>query len=138
MLTNHDQETGVPMEDGKNSSLAITLSIDAARKLISERHGRGMDADEPLMILVTLHGAFVKDYEKMLSHHTQAITTVISSAISGITDKALAEHLENQLRLADRIEQEFKRQYIRAKILSVINLFSALICIPVLVFLITK
>lgn len=91
----------------------LALDLDAARALISERHGSGLDADDPLLMLVTLHGAFIDDYERLLGRHNAAITSVISAAIMGLTDKALATHLEHQVRLADRIEQEFKNQYRR-------------------------
>lgn len=138
MNDNYDPVTGEIMEEGSDLPLPVALNMDAARRLISERHGTGLDADDPLLMMVTLHEGFVGDYEAMLIRHNQAITTVIGSAISGLTEKALADHLENQVRLADRIEQVFIRQYARARILSAINFVSALVCIPVLVFLILK
>ncbi len=138
MVDKYDPETGeVKGEDG-NPSFPAIFSIEAARKLIMERHSSGLDADDPLLMMVTLHEGFMGDYEAMLTRHNQAITTVIGSAISGLTEKALSDHLENQVRLADRIEQEFIRQYTRARILSAINIVAGLICIPVLVFLFLK
>ncbi len=133
----YDPVTGEVVEEDQ-PSVPTTLTIAAARTLIRERHNAGLDEDDPALMLVTLHGGFVGDYERMLSRHNEALTTIIGTAISGLTEKALAAHLENQVRLADRIEQEFKGQLRRAKIVSVINVIAALICIPVLTLLILK
>lgn len=134
-------DTGAVMEnENAGSSLPPppALDFDAARALIAERHGTGLDADDPILMTVTLHGAFMGDYERMLARHNAAITTVMGSALKGLTDKALAAHLENQVRLADRIEQTFRHQYRRARALTAINLLATIVCIPVLIVLILK
>jgi hypothetical protein len=134
----HNPDTGEVMEEGEQSPLPVALSIDAARKMIAERHGTGIDEDDPLLMMVTLHEGFIVDYQAMLERHNGALTKVIGEAIKGLTDEALANHLEKQVRLADRIEQEFLGQYKKARWLSIISGVSALICVAALTILILK
>lgn len=131
-----DPDTGEVLEEDGMPPSPQALTLDAARALILARHDHGICDDDPVLMLVTLHEGFMADYERMLERHNEAITSVISSAIKGLTEQALADHLENQVRLADRTEEIFKRQYRRAWLLSAISLLCALICIPIAIHLI--
>ncbi len=122
--------------EGAQKMAGMTLA--KARALLLDKHRMVIDDNDPIMLLVTLHQGFITDYENMLSRHNLALTKMIGEAVSGLTEEALTKNLNDQTRLADRTGKIFKAQYRRAKILSMANVLAAFVCIPVLVYLITR
>ncbi len=115
-----------------------SMSLEKARSLLREKHNMVVDDHDPILLLVTLHQGFIADYEWMLQRHHLALTTMIGEAVEGLTEEALTENLQAQVRLADRIGKEFEAQYKRAKLLNWVNIIAAVICLPVLIFLFVR
>ena len=66
--TNQDstQQPGLPE--------GVGMALQDARSLLEAQHGSRVSADDPVLMLVTLHNAFLKDYEQLLARHHQALT----------------------------------------------------------------
>ncbi len=125
------QETKTP--DG----VTIT-SLDELRAYVHEQLGFSIGSRDPVIILHVMHQVFLADYERMLARHNDAITTVIGTAIKGLTKEALAENLQDQVRLADRTHLEFENQFKRARLLSAINFGVVSVSLLVFAYLILK
>lgn len=69
------------------------LSVDEARDLIYRTHGVTVDKDDPMMWLVTLHGAMIEDYKDMLARHEGEIKTILFGASEACV-KVVNEHLD--------------------------------------------
>jgi hypothetical protein len=113
-------------------------SMDELRSYLHAEQKITVGEDDPILLLFTMHRLFLSDYETMLDRHNRAITSVISTAVKGLTEEALSENLKEQVRLADRTHQEFERQYNRARLLTVVNTGTAIISILVLFYLIIQ
>lgn len=121
----------------EESDIAIE-TVGELRELLHAEHGLSVGPDDPILMQFTMHRVFITDYERMLDRHNKAITSIISAAVKGLTEEALSANLKEQVRLADRTQQEFERQYKRAKLLSVLNLISSATCLLVFSYLILK
>jgi len=121
-----------------NTSPPECTTIDAMRAYLHRQHGVGVGPEDPVLFLHTMFRVFLGDYERLLQRHHQAITQVIGEALMGLTEEALSENLQAQVRLADRIGKEFEAQYKRAKLLNWVNIIAAVICLPVLIFLFVR
>ncbi len=64
-----DSETFTP--DG------IGLTLEDVRALLARQHNTVVGADDPVLMLVTLHNAFLGEYEKVLDRHNKAITALL-------------------------------------------------------------
>lgn len=87
-----DPETGEVVEAGGAAAAAPVMSLDDARALLMHAHGVAVGRDDPVLMLLTLHQGFLRDYEALLSRHDQAI-----SALLGATGKACADAVESVL-----------------------------------------
>ncbi len=126
-------------DDKQDSPAASELTtIDDMRAYLHSRNGVSVRPNDPVFMLHTMHHVFITDYESILSRHNLALTKMIGEAVSGLTEEALTKNLDDQTRLADRTGKIFKAQYRRAKILSMANVLAAFVCIPVLVYRITR
>jgi hypothetical protein len=125
-------------DDPKGLMPPELATIDGMLSYLHSQHGFGMGPEDPLTLLFTMNRVFLADYKRMLDRHHTALTTIIGEALNGLTDEVLDKSLQDQVRLADRIGDEFKAQYKRARLLGLVNVIAAIICLPVLVYLIVK
>lgn len=127
--TNQDTETP--------DDVSVT-SLDELRAYLHSEHGVSVGQDDPILLQFTMNRLFLAEYDQLLDRHNTAITSVIGKAVKGLTEEAISENLKEQVRLADRTQQEFERQYKRAKLLSVVNLICFATCLLVFAFLIAQ
>ena len=82
------------------------LSIEVARKLLAEKYEeKVVSKKDPMMMLVTLHQAFLEDYAAVLDHHRQAVRTVMENTVgSGVKDILGAVEKLRSLTLKDSVE----------------------------------
>jgi len=113
-------------------------TINDMLSYLRSQHGFGMGPEDPLTLHYTMNQVFLADYKRMLERHHTALTTVIGEALNGLTDEALSKNLQDQVCLADRIGDEFKAQYKRARLLGLVSVIAACVCLPVLIYLIVK
>ncbi len=114
------------------------LNIEKARLLLQEKHNIVVDGEDPVLLLVTLHQAFIADYQTMLGRHDAALTQMIGEAVAGLTQSAMAENLKANSELAEKSSRAFESQYRRAKLLTISNFCAVIVCIPVLIYLLVK
>ena len=138
-MFNSNQDASLPpLSEGgqtEESEVPTINSWEELRAYIQQTHDMTFDKDDPVTVAYSLHKVFLADYDRMLKRHNQAITSIIGTAIKGLTSEALAENLKHQARLADRTHVLFERQYKRAKLLSALNVGAAFVCALVVVYL---
>lgn len=108
-------------------------TLEEMRAYLHREHGVSVGMDDPVLLLHSMHRVFLGDYDRLLKRHNEAMTAAISDAISGLSKQAITENLMNQVRLVERIHNEYERQYRRARLLSIINIIASFVCVPVLV-----
>ena len=132
-----DKEAG--KEAGKEKDgPGASLNIEKARLLLQEKHNIVVDGEDPVLLLVTLHQAFIADYQTMLGRNDAALTQMIGEAVAGLTQSAMADNLKANSELAEKSSRAFESQYRRAKLLTITNVLSVIVCIPVLIYLLVK
>lgn len=131
----------------------ILLDMAEARRLLMEKHGVAVGSDDPMLMAVTLHQAFMADYETMLGRHADALCDHIRSIASdtaGKIDKSaeklrddllesavknvmagVAEHAKTTGLITDRM----RRTLFHLGILTVLNWLAALIGLAALFFI---
>ena len=135
----HEQHGSPPGVDPSGSAqLPAVMSIEELRAHIHEIHDASIGSDDPVLMLHTMHQVFMNEYEHLLKRHNQAITSIIGTAIKGLTEEALAENILEQVRLADRNQQLFEKQFSRMKFLSALNGLFTIVCILTLYVLFTQ
>ena len=112
------------------------LTIEKARTLLHDQHNTVFDDYDPIFLFVTLHQGVIADYERMLKRHHLALTTMIGDAVSGLTEEAMSKNLDSHIELAERTNKAFEVQYKRARLLTIVCTIAAVICLPVLVYII--
>ena len=55
----------------------IGLSHDEVQKILQSKHGK-IDADDPILMLITLMNAFLHEEDKLLDRHNRALSRIIS------------------------------------------------------------
>lgn len=83
-------EQATQAEQNDESSFKA-LSLSEAKVLILERHSINVSENDPVMMLVTLHEAFLKDQECALQRHNKAITSIMSSTVNDLRGNLHAE-----------------------------------------------
>lgn len=68
------------------------MSLDDARALLVREHSVAVGNDDPLLMAVTLHQGFVRDYQAMLADHDEAIKKIL-----GATGEACAVAVDKVL-----------------------------------------
>lgn len=58
----------------------IGLDFESIRTMLAQKHGAVVEVDDPVMMLVTLHNAFLGEYEKLLKRHNEALTEFLGEA----------------------------------------------------------
>jgi hypothetical protein len=83
---------------GNQPPVPAAMSLDDARALLVREHNTAIGADDPMLMAVTLHQGFIRDYEAMLKRHDAGI-----KAILGATGEACAATVEQVL---DRLKEK--------------------------------
>jgi len=68
----------------------IGLDFEEVRALLAHKHETIVGTDDPVLMLVTLHNAFLGEYEKLLARHNAAITTMLAEKTDGYVAGVLA------------------------------------------------
>ena len=74
-VSSHTEDYCVP--DG------IGLTLDAVRALLAKEHQTILGSDDPVLMLVTLHNAFLCEYERLLARHNKALTVLLAEKTDG-------------------------------------------------------
>lgn len=74
-VSSHAEDYCVP--DG------IGLTLDAVRALLAREHQTILGPDDPVLMLVTLHNAFLGEYERLLARHNKALTALLAEKTDG-------------------------------------------------------
>lgn len=150
-----DPETGEVFDPPTAAPpLPQIVTMDDLRAHLWEVHRVTVDRNDPLMMIHTMHRAFLEDYWRMLKRHEGAITKALSSAteihmaevresIAELRDKALSAGLENrlesiriQVRLAEEANSKFRRLVKVLAVLTMVNVGAAFLALGVLTFVI--
>jgi hypothetical protein len=83
-LQQHDGADQTPLSDG------IGLDLESVRILLAQKHETVVSADDPVLMLVTLHNAFLAEYEKLLDRHNKALTAMLAEKTDGYVSGVLA------------------------------------------------
>lgn len=57
------------------------MTLDDARALLHSAHGVSMSADDPVLMLVTLHNAWLDQMEEQLAKHDAALASALGKAL---------------------------------------------------------
>lgn len=57
----------------------VGMRLEDAKALLARVHDTNVDADDPVLMLVTLHNAFLQDYETLLARHHHAMTSLLAA-----------------------------------------------------------
>lgn len=68
----------------------VGLTLDEVRALLAKQHDTIIGADDPVLMLVTLHNAFLGEYERLLARHNKALTALLAEK----TDRYVAGVLQ--------------------------------------------
>ena len=123
-----DPDTGEVLEPGGDEPPALAvMSLDDARALLVREHDLAISKDDPLLMSVTLHQGFVRDYEAMLKRHDAGIKAILGATgeacavavervLDGLKDKTVKASLEQafalvaeQARNMDRLDRALRR-----------------------------
>ena len=105
---------------------------------LHKKTGIAIGAGDAISLEYALHQRFLSDFGWILEHHNVALTAVLETAIKGLTADAIAQNLQEQIRLADRTHQLFENQYKRIKVLSIVNISIFFVCLLVFLYLVSK
>ena len=74
------------------------LTLADAKELLLRKHKAHVDDDDALLMEVTLHEAFLGDYERMLEHHRKAVRTVMEESAKSTVEtiRKAAEGLRSE------------------------------------------
>lgn len=149
-----DPETGEIL-DGASApsdrpSHIQAMSLDDARALLVKRHSVAIAADDPILMLVTLHQGLLHDYDAMLSRHDQTIKRLLGATgdacaeavekvLSSLKDRSVLASVEQAFALVstqaiavDRLELSLKRHRRIIGLFSVLCMASAALAIAIL------
>jgi len=107
-----DLETHLP--DG------IGLDLEEVRALLARKHDTVVGADDPVLMLVTLHNAFLGEYEKLLARHNAAITALLTEKTDGYVEsvRSSAEGLAKDFSASsvESVRQTFRENSARLQV----------------------
>ena len=126
----------MPIPDTETPDGVSVTSLDELRAYLHSETGLPVGEDDPLLLEFVMHRLFLDDLQQLLKRHNAALTSVMETAIRGLTADAISQNLQEQIRLADRTHKEFEQQYKRARFLSGVNIFAVLISLFVIGYLI--
>ncbi len=84
------------------------LTIQKVRELIAEKHNILLDENDPILMLVTVHRAFLDEFESMLSQqkikteedmnkHVAAFAVEVRKSTNSLLSKAVKANIDNCL-----------------------------------------
>lgn len=98
----------------------VGLSLEDVRVLLARKHETVLGADDPVMMLVTLHNAFLGEYEKMLARHNAAITALLTEKTDGYVAsvRSSAEGLAKDFSTTsvENVRQTFREHDVRLQV----------------------
>lgn len=152
-----DPETGEILsegggqEAGGNMPPAIpVMSLDDARAALVREHGVAIGADDPLLMVVTIHQGMMRDYEAMLRRHDQAIkgflgatgdacAQAVDAVLASLKDKTVKASLDQAFALVERqagamddLRRTLRRHRLVHTVLTVVSLGSCLLAVAIL------
>lgn len=85
------------------------LTAQDMKELLAQRHGVLVGDDDPILMYVTLHNAFLEQYELLLQKHGQAVTSFMKSVAAkqaedmeahkrALLSKAVRANMENTVK----------------------------------------
>ncbi|GAB6051188.1 hypothetical protein JCM17960_34950 [Magnetospira thiophila] len=125
-------------------------SLEELREYLWRVHRVTVGADDPILLLHSLHRAFLADTERLLARHGEVLQASVATAARGFSaeilgsieafrDKALTAGLENrleqmtaQVRLADRIRGRLRSALLLLSVLTLINVGAVALALAVL------
>lgn len=125
-------------------------SLEELREYLWRVHRVTVGADDPILMVHSLHRAFLADTERLLARHGDALRSSLGSAAAAVADgigasvaefrdKALTAGLENrldqmtaQVRLAERIRDRLRTTLILLSVLTLVNLGAVALALAVL------
>jgi len=116
----------------------LDMSTAELCAFLHAKTGIAIGEGDSICLEYALHQRFLSDFGWMLEHHNVALTAVLETAIKGLTADAIAQNLQEQIRLADRTHQLFENQYKRIKVLSIVNISIFFVCLLVFLYLVSK
>jgi len=144
-------ETGEVSEPGGDRPPApAVMSLDDARALMVREHQVAIGADDPLLMAVTLHQGFVRDYESMLKRHDAAIQAILGATgeacavavekvLDSLKDKTVMASLEQgfalvaeQARNMDRLNRMLRRHRLFNGFLTLLSLAACGLAVAIL------
>ena len=118
---NFDPETGeIEETGGDRPPVPAVMSLDEARALLVREHDTAIGADDPLLMSVTLHQGFFRDYEVMLKRHDAGIEAILGATgeacaaaveqvLEGLKDKTVKASLEQAFALVSEQSRNMER-----------------------------
>lgn len=123
-----DPKTGEIKEAaGNEPEASAVMSLDDARAMLVRVHQTAISTDDPLLMSVTLHQGFIRDYQAMLRQHDGGIKAIlgatgeacaqaVETVLAGLKDKTVTASLEQafalvaeQARNMDRLDITLRR-----------------------------
>ncbi|MGE4278219.1 MAG: hypothetical protein AB7G62_01445 [Magnetospirillum sp.] len=147
-----DPDTGELIKAGGAKLLPApaAMSLDDARAMLVRAHGVAISADDPILMLVSLHQGFVADYEAMLRRHDDAIrdflgatgeacAAAVEEVLASLKDKTVKASIDNAFALVtqqatamEQLRAEMRRHRRAHFLLTVLTLIGAGLVVGVL------
>lgn len=151
-----DPESGRAMSEAegrrnaRSSEMPRVMSLEEARVLLARVNKVTVAADDPLLCLVTLFGAFTGDLDKALERHAsrvdrllkatgEAYASGVEGMLDGLRDKTVRASIDNALALSerqavamDRFRRSLRRHTIVTGVLTFVASVTALLALAVL------
>lgn len=146
-----DPDTGEVLEtSGDQPPVPSAMSLDEARALLVREHETAVGKDDPLLMSVTLHQGFTRDYEAMLGRHDEGIKAIlgatgeacaqaVETALAGLKDKAVKANLDQAFalvtehaRTVEGLDAALRRHTRRHAVLSFISLLCTFVVLAIL------
>lgn len=124
--------------------------LEAIRLRLMQEHGQTVDAGDPVLMLFTLHEAFLADYERLLARRNgeaaagieaagRKFTQEVRKSIDAFREDALTEGLATQVRQVSALTKQATGVGRRTKrlnlLFTVVNVIAAVIAVTALVIL---
>ncbi len=101
-----DQQSPAPARSGP-------ISLDEVRTMLAKKHGVVLGTDDPVLMLVTMHQAFLTDYDAMLADHDEKIrgflgatgdacAKAVEAMMASLKDKTVKASLDQAFALVER------------------------------------
>ena len=102
-------------DDNESEEKIIPLSLEDAKTLIHNKHEISVSDDDPLLAIVTIHQAFIQDYERLLKQGRKEQKKIIEEAqekqakLLQSTQEAIIASLKQVFKTIEK-PKEFKKE----------------------------